>query len=383
MALNIAIIRKECGRHKGGAERYCYTLCRELLAMGHRIYLVSEWCEHDLRKDVKWLRVKSVRLNSVTKNLSFHQQVQRLLRDLKGVVSYSLSRTWPVDVFRVTDPLHLKMEKIKYASVPGKIWKTLSPRHRVLRHMESSVLSRAGSRYIVTISKLDKKLVQEFYNVPDERIRVIYNGVDQDLFSPLRTEERENARRELGLKAGETCYLFAAMDFKRKGLSNLLSALGLLDSSWKLFIAGKDNEKPYISQIKRLGLKNRVEFLGRRSDMRKLYGAADLFVFPTTYDPFGNVHLEALSCGLPVVTTRQAGGSEVVIEKRTGYVIEDSSDVEGLARVLRHYETQKRNWPEWRQRARDSVLSFTTRKNAKDTAELLEHVAQEKIYNNG
>ncbi|MBW2082397.1 MAG: glycosyltransferase family 4 protein, partial [Deltaproteobacteria bacterium] len=56
---------------------------------------------------------------------------------------------------------------------------------------------------------------------------------------------------------------------------------------------------------------NRVRFLGKRKDINFLYGGADLMVFPAEYEPFGSVHLEALACGLPVLTTEEVGGSEV------------------------------------------------------------------------
>jgi UDP-glucose:(heptosyl)LPS alpha-1,3-glucosyltransferase len=83
----------------------------------------------------------------------------------------------------------------------------------------------------------------------------------------------------------------------------------------------------------RLGLAGRAHFLGGRGDLPRLYGAADAFVLPTLYDPMPNAALEALACGLPVVTTRGCGAREFIREGENGYVI-DVLDAAGLSQVM-------------------------------------------------
>ncbi len=373
--LEIAIIRRECGKGRGGAERYCHGLCMGLKDLGHRVLLLAETCDEDLRGFVDFVPLKVSKINSVTKNLSFHQAAQKALLRLPNAVSYALSRTWPVDAFRVTDPLHAHTLALRYRYPLKRLWTKLSPRHRVLLGLEKSVISPEGCRCIVTISELDRDLVQRYYGVGPERIRVIYNGVDQDVFS-LRARQRRNlVRQTLGLGEDVTCYIFPAMDFRRKGLSVLLKALSRLSFPWELLVAGQDRDAPFRKQASRLGIASNVHFLGRRRDIQDLFGASDLMVLPTTYDPFGNVHLEALACGLPVLTTAQAGGAEVVRPGQTGYVIRDSNDVDELVAALMDFESRRGQWPEWREQAHISIKPFTPQRNAMQTAELLSELA--------
>jgi UDP-glucose:(heptosyl)LPS alpha-1,3-glucosyltransferase len=71
----------------------------------------------------------------------------------------------------------------------------------------------------------------------------------------------------------------------------------------------------------------------------RFYGAGDLFVLPTVYEPFPNVNLEAMACGLPVATTSTAGGVDLVEPGRTGYLVDDPSDAVGLSTCLRRFES--------------------------------------------
>ena len=355
-------------------------LCLGLKDLGHRVLLLAETCDEDLKEFVDFVPLKVRNINSVTKNLSFHRAAQKVLLCFPNAVSYALSRTWPVDAFRITDPLHAHTLALRYRSFLKRLWATLSPRHRVLLGLEKSVISPEGSRYVVTISELDRDLVQRYYGVSPERIRVIYNGVDQDVFNPLARQRRGIVRESLGLGEDVTCYIFPAMDFRRKGLAVLLKALSKLNSPWELLVAGQDKEVPYRKEAARLGIASRVHFLGRHKDIQDLYGASDLLVLPTTYDPFGNVHLEALACGLPVLTTAQAGGAEVVKPGQTGYVIRDSDSVDDLEAALRDFESRRDQRPEWREQARLSIKSFTTHRNAIQTAELLSEIAKKKTH---
>jgi UDP-glucose:(heptosyl)LPS alpha-1,3-glucosyltransferase len=320
--------------------------------------------------------LKVCKINSVAKNLSFHQAAQKALLRFPHAVSYALSRTWPVDAFRITDPLHAHTLALRYRTYLKRLRTKLSPRHQVLLRLEKSVMSPEGCRYIVAISELDRDLVQTYYRVRPERIHVIYNGVDQDVFSPVTRQRRSIVRQSLALDEDITCYIFPAMDFKRKGLGVLLNALSRLDFPWKLLVAGQDSDASFRRQASRLGIAAKVNFLGRRKDIQNLFGASDLMVLPTTYDPFGNVHLEALGCGLPVLTTTQAGGAEVVRPSETGYVMKNSNNADELATALRDFESRRGQWPEWREQASLSIKRFTPQRNAMQTAELLSELAK-------
>jgi UDP-glucose:(heptosyl)LPS alpha-1,3-glucosyltransferase len=121
-----------------------------------------------------------------------------------------------------------------------------------------------------------------------------------------------SARAEARVPAGASALLFVGSGFERKGLGTALEALAQIRADARLIVLGRGNVDAYQAQARRLGIEERVIWLGPRPDVERWYGAADVVVLPTTYEPFGNVHLEALASGVPIVTTSAAGGAEIV-----------------------------------------------------------------------
>ena len=370
--MNIIIIRKECGSHKGGAERYCLSLIKGLKQYNHNVIFMGNYCDDEVKKYAQFIKVENINWGSSISNLSFHTYIQNNLKRYKNYKVYSLARTYPVNIYRVTDPLHIHHININYNHGIKKIWTNISIRHKLLLHLELKTIKTA--KRIITISNLDKKLVTKYYNVDPQIIRVIYNGVDQKLFNPKVKIFRNEIRQKLGIDSDITCYLFPSMDFKRKGLDVLLTALSHITFPFVLLVAGSGPIKKYKHKAKELGISDKVLFLGRYKDINKLYGACDLMVLPTTYDPFGNVHLEALACGVPVITTTQAGGSEIVFHNKTGYIMKNYFDVDELVYYLNDFEKQRDIWPLWGNNARESVKKFTIENNIKQTIQVLDDI---------
>ncbi len=110
--------------------------------------------------------------------------------------------------------------------------------------------------------------------------------------------------------------------FERKGLGPLIEGLARLgDRRAGLVVAGKGDPAPYQLRADALGLGSRIHWLGPRTDVERLYAMADAVALPARYEPFGNVHLEALASGLPVLTSRRTGGAEIVDHGQNGWVV--------------------------------------------------------------
>jgi UDP-glucose:(heptosyl)LPS alpha-1,3-glucosyltransferase len=115
----------------------------------------------------------------------------------------------------------------------------------------------------------------------------------------------------------------------------LLNALALvLERNARLVVVGHPDFARYERQAHRLGIGDRVRFLGHRADPRDCYFAADYLVHPTFYDPCSLVVLEALACGLPVVTSRYNGAAELLSPPADGVVIDDPHAAPELAAAL-------------------------------------------------
>jgi UDP-glucose:(heptosyl)LPS alpha-1,3-glucosyltransferase len=238
-----------------------------------------------------------------------------------------MCRTYPTDVFRVTEQLHTEWLPIMYPRISR-----LNPRHRGILKLERRALSPENTKHIVTNSCLVKKQVAKNYNFPADRISVVRNGIDRNVFYPsFDYSEKEALRRKNNIPDKAFVMLFAAGNFKIKGLDTALEALRLLPDKIKahtvLLIAGGDSPLPFRRKIKKLGIEKNTVFIGRRADMRDFYVASDLLLYPSMYEPFANVCLEACACALPVLTTQVNGSSELVSHKKNGYIIKDSGRV--------------------------------------------------------
>ncbi len=156
------------------------------------------------------------------------------------------------------------------------------------------------------------------FEVATEKLHVITNGVDLEQFHPrLREAHRQALRQKLGVGETARVALFVGSGYARKGLPALLEAFASLAMPrTELWVVGRDRQEAAMQRraeaLLGSGRNSRVRFFGAQEDVRPFYGAADLFVLPTRYDPFPNAVLEALACGLPVITTTTCGAAERV-----------------------------------------------------------------------
>jgi UDP-glucose:(heptosyl)LPS alpha-1,3-glucosyltransferase len=189
---------------------------------------------------------------------------------------------------------------------------------------------------VVAISRLGKEEIERRYRTDPSRVTLIYNGVDLERFHPdNRDRHRRRTRAELGIAQEAWTVLFVGSGFERKGLGPLIEAFARGgDTARRLVVTGKGDVAPYQALAARLGVAERVVWTGPQEQVERLYAAADAVALPARYEPFGNVHLEALASGLPVLSSARAGGAEVVRPGVNGWVAAEPTTgpiVEGLA----------------------------------------------------
>src|SRR5207247_4433083 len=139
----------------------------------------------------------------------------------------------------------------------------------------------------------------------------------------------------------------------------LLHATRLVDRErFRLLVVGSPRLAGYRRLARRLGIEKQVQFLGQRADVHHCYFAADFLVDPTFYDPCSLVVLEALACGLPVVTSRYNGASELLKPPQDGYVIDDPHDHVQLAAAMEQLLDPERH-SACAQAARRTALEWT------------------------
>ena len=118
---------------------------------------------------------------------------------------------------------------------------------------------------------------------------------------------------------------------------SFLRVLTELPNSHALVIGRDAREEDYRRRAAELGVAARIHLLGIRSDPERWLAAADCLVFPSYFDAFGSAVLEALACGLPVVVSRRAGAAELVVEGKTGALVDGPDDTPALVRAIRPF----------------------------------------------
>ena len=203
---------------------------------------------------------------------------------------------------------------------------------------------------VVAVSRYMEGEVLATYDVPPDHVTVIHNGVDLERFSPeVRAEKRDEMRARWEVPPSSTCLLFMGHNFRLKGLWALLEVVAELRRRGRdvhLLVAGKGTGGLQRRKARRLiarhGLEERVRLLGRVFPPTDAFAAADVFFHLSWHDSFGFVVLEAMACGLPVITTPHAGAHEVVEDGVSGLLVEPDDTPAILDRVERLLEPERR-----------------------------------------
>ncbi len=187
-------------------------------------------------------------------------------------------------------------------------------------------------KYIAISNRVADELMQ-LYKVPKSRIVVIPNGVNIDRFNPVGPG-RSSVRAALGIPKNAPVLLFVGHEFHRKGLAFIISALAKIPQDYYLVVVGNDQAAPFKTLAAHCGAADRVIFTGPRQDLPEIYRACDVFVFPTAYEAFGLVAMEALASGLPLIATKVGGIEDYLVDGYNGYFIERDADSISTAIVL-------------------------------------------------
>lgn len=249
------------------------------------------------------------------------------------------------DIFRAGDGVHREwlFQRARGRGPLARGLDRLSPFHRRLLAAERALFSSPRLRAVICNSSMVRDEIVRHYGVDSSRLHVIPNGVDGKRFHPdLRARHRVSMRQTLGIPESAPVFLFVGSGFERKGLDLLLDIWPRLTSQASLVVVGHDRKLArYRQHAKALSLSDRIHFAGPQTEIVRWYGAADAFVLPTLYDPQPNAALEALACGLPLLTSSKCGAAELVEPGRNGDVC-DALDRDGWLRMLRDWSDPAR-----------------------------------------
>jgi UDP-glucose:(heptosyl)LPS alpha-1,3-glucosyltransferase len=217
-----------------------------------------------------------------------------------------------------------------------RVWHEVSVYHRSVLAVERRQFRAGNYKKILAISDEVKRELTTTYAVPPEKIAVIHSGVDHERFHPgNRDSARARIRKQWGIPGSAPLALFIGNGFQRKGLDRILRAweCEILAGVYLLVVGGDAGRNRYVSWAEKAAPK-RIVFAGRQEAVEDYYAAADLLALPAFQEAFGNVILEALASGIPVVTSRMVGAAEVLTGGLEEGILSDADDPQELARKI-------------------------------------------------
>ena len=343
--MRFATAIRDFSRSKGGAERYVVDLCSRMAKEGFEVHAYAEKWDEEIA-GIFLHQVKTLPFPKSLRLLSFAIKATREMKSANYDVTLGVGNTLEADVLQPHGGVHwawfwrsLRAYDHPILWMIKLLGRILSPKQWASGWIEDRPYKRGNYSRIVAISDMVKEDIIQRYKVPEDRISVVYNGVDIERFHPRNRQYREEIRRKLSI-GDEFVMLFVSNNFRMKGLVFLMRALADLKKEgappFKLLVLGRDRKAPYLRLAKKINISEETVFAGSTNEPEKYYGTADLLVHPTFYDACSLTVLEALASGVPVITTFSNGASGV-IRPEEGRVIRDPKNLEELKEAVRYF----------------------------------------------
>lgn len=319
--MNIAFGVEHFDPSRGGAERYVWTFAQWLVQRGHRLTVFTTGTPSTM-EGVETVVLAAPR-RAASLQEGFAEVFSAALRERSFNVVQGFNHVWPGDVLMLHGGVHPAFEHYNALSAPtrtGRFLKALcyrvAPKYRALRRNERQQFAGATTHFVAVSQRVADDMLR-YYPAVRGRVHVIHPGIRDDHYSAsVLSGIGRGLRSELGAGDEVVVFLFAAHNFRLKGLYDLIGALPeverRLGGSFVLWVAGRGRAGAYRRLAQRLGVADRVRFLGAVEDMRRVYRAADALVHPSYYDTFGGVVPEAMACGLPVAVSHNCGAADLV-----------------------------------------------------------------------
>ncbi len=341
--MKIALVRARYNPF-GGAERFAARALRAIAETGCDIDLAILARRWDASGESapygvapRMIRCDPFYLGSVWRDASFAASVHAHLAREPFDLVQSHERIAGLDVYRAGDGVHAAWLERRSAFLPAaaRLGIALNPHHRYLVRVERAMFEHPALRAVICNSEMVRREILERFRVAPDRLLLVRNGIDLARFHPdARASHRAEVRARLAIGDDVPMLLLVGSGFERKGVAQAIDALRGVDAAVLVVVGADKHRSRYEDRARRAGLARRLRFAGAVDDPLPFLAAADAFVLPTLYDPFPNAVLEALACGLPVITSDACGAAEVIEEGVNGWVVAAGA-IEPLAVAMR------------------------------------------------
>jgi UDP-glucose:(heptosyl)LPS alpha-1,3-glucosyltransferase len=332
--MRIALIGRRFDAAGGGTERDLLLTAQILTAGGHQVTIYAD--EIRSRSDGLALRqVAALPLGRALRLISFALRVASLARREGAELILSFARGVNADVVRSGGGAHASYVRAarRWQTVTESATMQLSPYHRAQIALERASLKSRYFRRAIAVSEWVRQDLLKTFTLAPSKVVTLYNGVDLERFAPNHDKSlARRVRHVLAIPDDSWVIAFIGHGFARKGLRFLLDAWPLVNSRACLVVAGTDRATAaYRRHAVQLGIGERVIFVGACAHVEHLFAAVDALVLPSLFEPFGNVVMEAMAAGLPVLCSKLTGAAELIPREFAELLIGDPCDVVELA----------------------------------------------------
>ena len=348
-----ALVLEKFSISRGGAERSTYELACALADLGVDVTLLAGKINTEGLNNLPF-RTQQLNVKGITRARQWRSLERALTAHVsrnKYDVVHSISPLLAADIYqpRGGSILHSGNRHLRSYNKPAwaaikraTAWMNMGRRVRI--NSERTVCQRRDGPILAALSEYVARQFRTDYGLPDERIRVIRNGVNTHrLRSEQAVSEGTKFRSLYDRKGDLALFLFAAENPRLKGLEWLIRSAQQAAKQrtaplrdFRIMVIGSGKFKSYWSLARQLRLDQRILFMGSTNHIPGLLQMCDAVVLPTYNDACSRLVLEALAVGKPAVTTTCNGASEFLKENKYGFVIDHCDDVPALAEALLH-----------------------------------------------
>ena len=376
----------------GGAESYTIALAKTLIERGWEVHFVGEtWRQEPADAIFHPISIWHW-VPAGIQMLWFSFCHRSIAKKLGADVVIGFGNTIWMNVYQSHGGVHWVSTFKKMYSIPNRFFRILkrisvlfSFKQWVRNWIEKAPLRLHPMPEIIAISPMVKEDLARCYKISKEKIHVVVNGIDTNMFRPeIRGEYREAFRTLYNIPDTHAVFLFASFDLRKKGFYILLEAAHELKkkgyTNFTVAVAGGMPDRYARNRIKKYDLGSTILFLGKVAPMDLAYGGSDVFVIPTYYDSCSLVVQEAMASGMPVITTTAAGVAQTITSGTDGIVIAYPPTKEALGNAIEDLLDPMRR-QEMGKVAFQKSAQYDARKNHEEMIRIFEEVANRQERN--
>ncbi len=303
----------------GGLQKDFLEVAKELKSRDIKFKVFTRKWEGSIPEGFQVEEVGERGLSNFSKNKNFVQDSFVALQEYGPDLVFGFNKMPGLDLYFAADTCFKKEALNKNPLIK------FTRRFKQAVEFEKAVFESSSSTEVFLLNNKQADDFKAVYQLNPHQMTIIPPGIDLN----WNDHEQIEIYNVFKIPPDDKVALFVGSDFSRKGLDRAISSIHFLNVNhipFSLLVIGKDNSGPYLELVDKLGLDNKIKFLGPRDDVASIMKSSDLLLHPAREEAAGNVIIESLVSQLPVATCRDVGFAEEVKRNNGGIVLEEDFD---------------------------------------------------------